>query len=331
MAPRWARAETEMGLPELQPLPADPPQEAPVQAPASASPRLSPVVLGLLVALGLTVGTFLASRQPRTAAGTPAAPLEQRLLQAVGASRPEEKLVFSVTPTQPAYTADLLPAGATVMYGFYDLPGVHVSGAPVVRWSRDGKPMGALPASAVAAATRRGRGTITLRAPAGGFTPGIYEVEVAFAGTKFNGSFVTAWAAEVIASQPAPRDAEVVIANAVSAPAVTPDGKANKPQKAFWGSQRIYFVFHYSQAEPGSTIQIKWYGGQQQIQSATSEVLLPSVEGWANGWLQAPFPGLPAGAYHATLNMSGDAKELSRTDFTIAPGTPPVSAPLVVR
>lgn len=305
-----------------QPIVPEPLGDTDAMAPVTR-PRVRPsLALVLLVAAGLALGTGLALRRPASAP-TMASPLAQRVLEAVGAVEPEEKLVFALTPTQPAIIPDLLPAGAPVVYAFYELPGVTSATAPTMTLSRDGKSQGPVPASQAVAGSKPGTGTIALRAPSGGFLPGIYELELTFPETKVTGSFVTTLAAEAIASQPAPKDAEVAISNATFAPAVTPDGKVNKPQKSFWGSQRVYLVFYYAQAEPGSTVQIKWYGGQQQIDSATSEVLLPSVSGWANGWLQAPYPGLPPGDYHATVNMSSDPKELGSADFTIVAGAPP--------
>lgn len=315
-----------MGLPELQPLPIDSRENTQALAPVAARPRVSALALASLVVLGLVLGTWLALQRP---AATPdgSAPLTQRLLQAVGAVEPDEKLVFSVTPTQPQTSADLLPAGSPAIYAFYELPGVKSRAVPTVRLSKDGRSVGVVPASQIALGTKVGTGTVTLRNSSGGFPPGLYELELAFPQAKVTGSFVIAAAAEAIAAQPAPKDAEVAIADTGFASSVAADGKANKPQKAFWGSQRVYFTFHYAQAEPGSTVQIKWFGGQQQIDSATSEVLLPSVEGWANAWLQAPYPGLPAGDYHATVNMSSDTKVLASADFSVMAGTPPTAAP----
>lgn len=316
-----------VSLHDPQPTVTDPREGTTALPPVPVPARLSPLALGLLLALGVAIGALVALRTADGGGSATIAAPTQRLSQAVGGAEPEEMLLFAVTPTRPAAAADLLPAGASLIYAFYQLPGVTERTAPAVKWSKDGKTIGALKAGDVAVGEKPGTGTLTLRPPSGAFAPGIYEVELASPESKLSGSFVTAWGAEAIAGQAAPKDAQVLIVDVTFAAAVTPEGKANKPQKSFWGSQRVYFVFHYAQAEPGSAVQIKWYGGPQQINSATSEVLLPSVEGWANGWLQAPFPGLPAGDYRATVNMSSDPKVLASGDFTIVPGAPPNPSP----
>jgi hypothetical protein len=279
----------------------------------------------LLAALGLLIGALLALQYGRGGASGSTVTAPQALLQALTGGPPEEKLLFSSAPTAPTVPVDLLPAGIPVVYAFYELPDVRTAGLPKAQWSKNGVIKGQIPAASITPAAEPGSGMIALRAPEGAFAPGVYEVEVAFEGSKVAGSFVTAWAAEAIIGQPAPRDAEVVIKDACFATAVGTDGKPQPPRKTFYGTDRIYFVFRYGQAEPGSTVQVKWYGANEAIESAEREVLLPSVAGWAHAWLQAPMPGLPPGQYRAAVCMSSDTHELTGGSFGIAEGVAPPS------
>lgn len=288
-------------------------------------------VLPLLVAgilLGI-IGAMVYSRATGTTVPPVVPGLLQSAIQAVAGAEPEERIVFSASPTPPALSPDLLPAGVPMIYCFYDVPSVKKPGSPVVTLSRDGKKTGQVPAADIVAGSRPGVGTLTLKAQ-GGFQAGIYEVELQFADSRVLASFVAAQKAEAILGQATPRDAEVAISPPVFASGVGADGKPRKPQTAFGGQDKVFFVFQFDQAEPGSAVQVKWYGGQERIESATHEVLLPSVKGWAHAWLQAPAPGLPPGRYRAAINMSSDPHELASAEFTITPNqsaSPPSGAP----
>ena len=296
---------------------------------ASRPPRSAWRGRVLLTALGLLLGVLLAFQYGRGGPGSPtgALPAPQAILRALTGAPPEEKLLFATTTTPPTAPLDLLPAGAPVVYGFYEVPGVTEAGAPKSRWIKNGVIQGEIPASDITLGRNPGSGMIALRAPAGGFAPAVYEVELTFTGGKVTGSFVATWGAEAIVNQPAPKDAEVLVSNAAFAAGVGPDGKPKQPKQSFYGTDRIYFVFQYGQAEPGSAVQVKWYGGQEAIESAQREVLLPSVSGWGQAWLQAPPPGLPPGPYRAAVNMSGDTREIASGTFTVTEGATPPNKP----
>ncbi|MEI6500117.1 MAG: hypothetical protein WCP21_03715, partial [Armatimonadota bacterium] len=213
-----------------------------------------------------------------------------------------------------------------VIYCFYEIPGVKTPGAPVAMLSKDGKRTGPVPAADITTGTQPGTGTLALRVR-GGFQPGVYEVELQFADSRVMASFVAAKGADAILAEPAPKDAQVTINAGVFASAVGAEGRPAKPKVAFAGVDKVFFVFQYDQAEPGSAVQVKWYGGQDIIETATREVLLPSVKGWANAWLQAPPPGLPPGKYRAAVNMSSDPHELAGAEFVVSAGQAPSPAP----
>lgn len=317
-------------LPEASPPP--PPLASEARDTVTLSPvpsahrfRVVPLMLiGVLIGL---LGAVVYSRTTGIAAPPAVTQILQSALRSVSPTEPEERVVFGVSSTPPASSPDLLPAGALVIYCFYDVPGVKVSGAPVVTLSKDGKRREPVPATDLKAGDRPGVGTLALKA-SGGFAPGVYEVELQFSDSRVLASFVAATGAEAILGQSPPRDAQVTIGLPVFAAGVGAEGKPLRLGTVFRGSDRVFFAFKYDQAEPGSAVQVKWYGGREPIESATREVLLPSVKGWANAWLQAPPPGLPAGQYRAAVNMSSDPHELASAQFTVVePKSPPPGAP----
>lgn len=311
-----------MGVPEPQvnQMPSEP----------TSRPQRRPLTLAqraLLVAAGLLVGGLLALSRPGTAGGS-AIPLSPKsVLQSLSGASDEERMLFSATPVEPSQPPDLLPAGLPVIYAFYKIPGVKSDEVPKARWSKNGVTKGQIPATSITAGTHPGTGTIALRAPTGGFGPGVYEVELELGPSKVTGSVVTAFGAEEIIAQPAPKDAEVAIPKVAFAAGVDAQGQPQHPPKTFYGTDRIYFTFRYTQAEPGSTVKVNWYGGETAIASAEREVLLPSVEGWAHAWLQAPPPGLPPGQYRATVTMSSDTRAIAAGSFTVREGAAPVPPP----
>lgn len=291
----------------------------------AAAGRLRLLALAVVLALGLLAGAWLGARRGTPGPGGLAVPgPAQALLSVFGPPPAEEKLLFATTPQAPARVPDLLPAGVGLVYLFFEVPGVGQAGAPGVTWARGRETPVTVPAADVVAGSRPGSGTVALRAPSGGLSPGVYEVHLAFAEKRVSASFVAAWGAEAIAGQPAPRDAEALIGEAACAAALDRAGRPVRAVKAFGSCDRITFAFHFRQAEPGSAVEVRWYGGTTCLENATHEVVLPSTEGWGSAWLQAPFPGLPAGNYRAAVNMTGDRRELASAEFTITgPSTLP--------
>lgn len=275
--------------------------------------RLRPRVVLALGLLGLLLGALLA--QGYYGKPSPALSISLEALQTTLLPQAEEKLLFSPTPQEPTTTPDLLPATAQVIYGFYSVPGVTAVGAPTFTLFRNGKPLALHPVPEVLVAGA-GEGHFALRL-AQGFTPAVYEVQLQFPETRLAASFVTAHGADAIITQQAPKDATAVINNPVIAAGVSRDGRAVGVGKRFAATQRLYLVFEYKQAEPGSTIQVRWHGEKELITSATREILLPAAQGRAHAWLQAPSPGLPPGRYRAAVNMTADPHELASAEFTV--------------
>ena len=278
-----------------------------------------------LLAIGLLIGGILAFSRQSSSPAAPNGPLSpQSVLHALMGASDEERILFSATPTEPTRAPDLLPAGIPMVYAFYRIPGATAGASARAQWSRNGVVKGQIPVASITPGNHPGEGTIAFRAPADGFAPGVYEVEVQQGPNKVRGSFVTAVGAGAIIGQPAPKDAEVAIPKVAFADGVDAHGQPQRVRKTFYGTDRIFFAFRYTQAEPGSTVRVSWYGGQEPIKSAEREVLLPSVEGWAHAWLQAPFPGLPPGEYRATVTMSADTRAIATGSFTVTAGAAPV-------
>ncbi|MHB8996513.1 MAG: hypothetical protein ACYC63_14810 [Armatimonadota bacterium] len=309
-----------MGLPE--------PQVNHTPSKPTPRSRRQPLTLprrALLLAAGLFLGALLAFSQGQGTRLGPASPLSPHsVLQSLAGASDEARMLFSATAVEPSRSPDLLPAGLPLIYAFYRIPGVKPGEVPKARWSKNGVTKGQIPAASITAGTHPGTGTIVLRAPTGGFGPGVYEVELELGPNKVTASVVTAHGAEAIIAQPAPKDAEVVIPKVAFTAEVDAQGQPQHPRKTFYGTDRIYFAFRYTQAEPGSTVKVNWYGGETAIASAEREVLLPSVEGWAHAWLQAPPPGLPPGEYRTTVTMSADTRAIATGSFAIGEGAAPV-------
>lgn len=299
---------------------------APAITPAGRGHGERRLLLGLLL-VGLCTGAIIGRHYSSVAGDASPPAAAQRLLRLVTPPTPEAEITFSTTDARPAATPDLLPAGAPTVYVSYDLPGAKSAELPRVKWSRDGKPQPPVPPDAMNPDEGgRRAGMVSLAATGGKLTPGIYEVELAFGGEKFAASFVCAWGAEAIAGQAAPSDAEAAISEMVTAAAIKPDGSPLRPQKSFPGNQRVYAVFHFAKAEPGSAVLVKWYGGEQVIPSATREVILPAAEGHANAWLEAPFTSpLPPGTYRAVVTMVADDKALATARFAVVAPVPPAT------
>jgi hypothetical protein len=226
-----------------------------------------------------------------------------------------EPLVLSLEPQPPAVTPDLLAAGAPVVYAFYWFPNLPEPAAPRLQWSRDGEDLGSLPADRVNQISVAGgvRGSATLPAPGGSLPAGIYEVQITVGTRTVGGSFVAVWGADEIVTQQSPATAEMSVTQAVIAAGVKADGSPQGPLKTLRdGRQRVYLVFAFQNAEPGSAVVVKWSANGHALSGAGREVVLPAAAGWGHAWLQAQGPeGLPAAEYRATVMLAGDDRELA--------------------
>ena len=292
---------------------------------------IAPVLLVLAVVMGGALGTLAGLRHVSApAAGIRAGAIARPGQPTTPSNQSRELIVFSTTESAPSTTPDMLPAGVPAVYLFYDFPQIPASAVPRVRWWRDGRLIGEVPAAYIQPQAGMGAaGKAVLRAPKGSLGAGIYEVELTLGERRVTASFVVAWGAAQIASLPAPAESEVEISNAVIAAAVAADGSPRQPlTQVASGSQRIYFVFRYQKAEPGTALVVAWYGGQEAITSATREITLPAAAGWANAWLEAPATSpLPPGGYRAVVTMAGDEQALGSATFAIGPAAPVRAAP----
>ncbi|MEN6402724.1 MAG: hypothetical protein ABFD94_12350 [Armatimonadia bacterium] len=297
---------------------------APVAAPARlpSLPRFPLLIFALVgVVAGVLLGLQYSNRPPGDTA--PNVPLAGQLLRMALPPQDEAGILFSSNDVKPTANPDLLPAGLSAVYAFYEAPGRRSADQPQVKWTRDGKPLPPPPAGDVRADPGGSSGKILLRPPGGKLVPGVYEVELKLGVSNLAASFVAAWGAEQIASQAAPADAQVTVSDLALATAVSAQHLAQRPQKSFDGRERIFAAFRFAQAEPGSAIVVKWYGGTEPIKAATKEIVLPSTAGTASAWLQAhPASPLPTGEYSVTVSMAGDATALATGTFSVVEPSP---------
>lgn len=288
--------------------------------------KRSPLLVTLLF-IGLLAGVCCGLYWSRSTAGSLSFPAT--LLSHLQPPA-EDRFIFSPTPDFPSASPDLLASRLPAVYFFYDLPRLNVSAPPKITWSRDGHSLGSVPPSSITTGLAGPQtATVVLRPPDGALKPGIYEVELAFPTVHLAASFVAADDAAAIMAQPTPRDAELKISEAATASAIDRTGRPVGARTSFSGAERIYLAFHFTQAEPSSAVIIHWYAGGIELTEARREVVLPSSEGWAHGWLQAlPGSPLPPHEYRATVSLSADSKEIAAVQFIVtAARTSPTGSP----
>lgn len=294
-----------------------------MRAPAHPSllPRIIPV---FLIVIGAAAGTILglqySGRVPGEGSGLP---LAEQLLHMALPPQEEAGILFGSNDEKPASNPDLLPAGLPLVYAFYEAPGRKTAGQPQVTWTKDGKPLPAPATADVTANSGGSAGRIVLRPPGGKLVPGVYEVEVALGASHIAASFVAAAGADQIMTQSAPAEGQVTISDLTLANAVSSQSEPQGPKRSFDGRDRIFVAFKFAKAEPGSAIVVKWFGGSELVKAATKEIVLPSTQGTASAWLQAP-PGspLPVGQYSVTISMAGDTAALAQATFNVKAATP---------
>jgi len=205
----------------------------------------------------------------------------------------------------------MIPAGVTAVHVFLNLPGWPAGGALNLSAKRLTPPTATLTVTRPAAEPGQpGRATAVLAAPAGGLQPGLYEVTASSGGRRETATFlVVAGAAEII-GQTAPAEAEVLLSKGVIAGGVAADGKPTKSLKEIRDpAARLWLVFRYDQAEPGTSLTVRWFSNNVPLPGATRELALRGAAGWAHAWLQAS-PRLPAGTLRAEVTLTGDAEVL---------------------
>jgi hypothetical protein len=234
-----------------------------------------------------------------------------------------EPLTFSLQPQPPAVTPDFLTAGAPVVYVFYWLPDLTTLSPPRLQWWRDGQALAPVPPEQISQRRQGGgvRGAATLPAPDGSLPAGIYEVTVTVGDREISGSFAALWGADEIIAQQPPASATMTIEQIVIAEGIQSDGSPRDPRaKLREGPRRLYLVFAFARAEPGSAVLVKWYANGQPIQGGGREVVLPTTHGWAHGWVETSDPqGLPPAEYRATVMLAGDDHELGAAGIVITP------------
>lgn len=258
----------------------------------------------------------------------PASPVVAPQVQAAGAQpvADPQALAFSAQDQRPALTPDLLPAGAPAVFGFVQWPKAIAVSQVRAAWGKAGKTKRSVPAADVSLVGSPAFLRIVLRPDAGKLTPSLYEVDAVGPDHRVTGTFMVAWGAPQILGQVAPPAVEVKVSDAKMALGVKEDGSPRGSVKALTtGTEAVYFVFRYAQAEPGVGLTITWELNEEPIKAATREVTLRSGGGWAHAWMQAQSP-LPAGTLQATVRLSGDETDLASAEVQ-APAIPVSASP----
>ena len=272
----------------------------------------------LVAALGAVVGVALAigarPAEPPATAFTVKQPEEAP--SGAGVLR---DVRFQITGSHKE-AMDLIPAGVTEVAAMADL-GSGDEGAPVtVKWWWAGD---AQEAPAVERKTSSGGTTVTavLRLPGDRvpFTPGVGEVEFHKSGERVaRGSFVVcADAAEILAQADA-NARPTVVDSVQTSRGVAADGAPTDPADRFAPNDRVYVVFRYRLAEPGTEFRVNWYAGGAEIGRAQARIVADSPEGWGHAWLHAAGSGLPSGKYEARVTYGTSAKSLGEASFRVS-------------
>jgi hypothetical protein len=226
--------------------------------------------------------------------------------------------VFATRDQRPPVTPDLIPAGIPAVFLFYDLPDGLPGAKASVRWWRDGRLLGSVAQGDIMPASGRGTGgRAVLRAPGGSLGPGLYEAEVAAGATRAVATCMVTWGAEQVLQQPAPVAAEMQVSDATLTSRVRPDGSpGDRLVRVMDGASRLYFVFRYRQAEPGTSVTVKWFLSGEALAGATRELGLSSDAGWAHAWVEVR-PALPAGPCRAVAYLTGDDAQLAAAEAAV--------------
>ncbi|NSW55735.1 MAG: hypothetical protein HPY44_06980 [Armatimonadetes bacterium] len=215
--------------------------------------------------------------------------------------------------------AELVPAGVTEITAQADL-GDSGDGAPVTaKWWWTGDPQEA-PRVVRKRSSGRTRVTAVLRLPGDRvpFTPGVGEVEFHRSGERVaRGSFVVCADADAILAQADATGRPTVVDQVQTSRAVGADGSPVSPTDRFGPGDRVYVVFRYRLAVPGTEFRVNWYAGGTEIGRAQTRIVAQSAEGWGHAWLSAGGSGLPAGEYQATVTYGTSPKVMGKTFFRV--------------
>lgn len=277
------------------------------------------VLTGLVLTL-VFAAVWLGYRQFVPAGHQKVSPLAPVIaqIQRVVTKVPPDPIVVGAGPRRPERAADMFASGLPRLYAFLAPdPGVIPASLKVVV-RRLTPPAGDLPPPRIAVDPADPRGAIaTLSAPSGGFSPGLYEISCTAGAAHQSATFLVVQGAEAIIGQTAPAEAEAVLTKGCLALAVKPDGSPERPVRQIaQPAARIYLVFYYARAEPGTALTVRWSLNGQALPQASREVTLRGAEGWAHAWIQAS-AGLPAGHLRASVRLTGDEEELLKCEAPV--------------
>lgn len=293
---------------DLQPIAGDP---------DNAGARRDPWwVWALISVCGLAVGAVVAMAVPPREAPSPVA-------TGVAGAAPRShgglaEIRFQV-PGAADPGAELITAGVTQITAVADLRGGD-PGAPITAkwvWDGNGQEAPAVVRKTLQTGTRASA-TLSLPGNSVAFGPGVGEVEFYRSGERVaRGSFVVCANAGEILAQADAAARPTVVESVATSRGVATDGSPKAPAEGFRPNERVYAVFRYRRAEPGTEFRVSWYVQGAEIRRAQARVIAESPEGWGHAWLGAGGAGLPAGEYEARVTYGTSARPLGKAVFRV--------------
>lgn len=268
---------------------------------------------GLGAALALVVGQSIGDNAETEPVTPPATGQKPR------ASR--SGIVFSADTETPAETPDMFDSRIARIYCHFRLPDADSIEELSGECHRDGDLFLELSGDDFSGSIENGIavGHAILKPQKDeGFAAGIYEVTITTAaGDQHSASFAVVEDAEKLQRADAKN---VSISDVTFCTDITDNGSPVEPADRFSpDTERIYVVFQYGGAEPGTAVEISWSVGETTLPESTRSVTLPSESGRAHAWISAGEGQVfPAGEYTVTVRADAQTAPLGTADFEVA-------------
>ncbi len=306
---------------DTQPLDTpDRPTGRPRRRPMSRPVFLAFLTVGAVVgaAAGVGFNRWWAARYAPEPDG-PAAEVPIESLASLPSPIPE--ISFDTTKARPKATAEVLEAGAPVVYCFFTIPGEPHEADVTAWWLNAGQDPVRAEGEVVREPGEALCGYIALKPPAKAraFGNGIYEVALRVGGElAAEGSFAMLKGAKELVQRPPGMDryrpeVKDLIAftgersERVEAPYVLPSGTSS-----------VKATFAYAHALSGTAFTVQWLYEDGLIQQATTEVVIRAAEGQADAWFATkPRRALPDGRYAVLVSLVQGGPPLAQEPFWI--------------
>ncbi|MBM3497263.1 MAG: hypothetical protein FJX74_01210 [Armatimonadetes bacterium] len=313
------------GVPSPSPSAEDTQQlTVPQTPPPSPRRRMSGPTLLAFLAVGALMGTaagvgFNHWWTARHASPEPS--VETPIASLPSVPSPAPAMLFSTARSRPEATAEVLEAGAPLVYCFFSIPD-EARGAEVSAWWLDAArdPVRASgevtldPGEALS-------GVVALRPPGAQevFGPGIYEVALRIAGEPVaEGSFAMLKGAAELVTRPGGMDRYRPEVNNILVFTGEPGGAVRKPCVLPSGTSSVKATFAFAHALSGTAFTVQWLYEDGLIRQATTEVVIRAAEGQADAWFATkPRQALPPGKYAVLVSLGEGTPPLAQEPFWI--------------